>query len=340
MYVDDPGIIVIVVTYNRKEMLLKSLEAILAQTLCPSAVLIVDNASTDQTPLVLQQQGYITELPVARFAPVQQSKTLFSETHNRSVEIIYVRMHVNTCGAGGFHEGIKRGVEAGYEWVWIMDDDVRPEKRCLETLFQYRTSAYKVLVPLRVNERNEIRELSAQWFDLHNPFISDPNRRNVINEYLSSEQIPPCLELQTFSFEGPLISRDVIERVGYPDPHLYIFGDDVDYALRIRYSGNMRIGLISQALLYRMIDENTKFRIDWHWWKTYYWIRNNWHFHIVYGENIAVKLKVVWLAVRLFLYHTLKKREVSVSMIKIIYFAFIDAWKKEMPVRFTPGEEI
>jgi hypothetical protein len=42
------------------------------------------------------------------------------------VEIHYVKMPENTGGAGGFHEGMKRSAAAGFDWLWLMDDDLLP----------------------------------------------------------------------------------------------------------------------------------------------------------------------------------------------------------------------
>ncbi len=53
---------------------------------------------------------------------------------DRTIEIHYIRMDKNTGGAGGFHEGIKRGYKAGYDWLWLMDDDTIPSSEALSLL--------------------------------------------------------------------------------------------------------------------------------------------------------------------------------------------------------------
>ena len=40
----------VVVTYNRKDLLIKCIESLVNQTLKPQAIYIVDNNSTDNTP--------------------------------------------------------------------------------------------------------------------------------------------------------------------------------------------------------------------------------------------------------------------------------------------------
>ena len=53
----------VVVTYNRKQLLLKCLDSLINQKLKPDAIYIVDNNSTDNTESDLKDAGYITKLP-------------------------------------------------------------------------------------------------------------------------------------------------------------------------------------------------------------------------------------------------------------------------------------
>src|SRR5262249_42642203 len=46
---DPPRVIAVVVTYNRRELLLEALAAVQAQSRAPDAVIVVDNASTDDS---------------------------------------------------------------------------------------------------------------------------------------------------------------------------------------------------------------------------------------------------------------------------------------------------
>ena len=83
------------------------LDGLAAQTRPPDAVFVVDNASTDHTREVLHRD----DLPLR-------------VTHAED----------NLGGAGGFHLGVKTAYEAGYDRIWLMDDDVVPTPECLAVL--------------------------------------------------------------------------------------------------------------------------------------------------------------------------------------------------------------
>ncbi|MGN0248326.1 MAG: glycosyltransferase, partial [Lachnospiraceae bacterium] len=107
----------VIVTYNRKKMLTKCLDAVLNQTRLVNTIIIIDNNSTDQTEDYLRQNGYL-----------------------KKEQIQYVKLAENIGGAGGFYEGMKLARENAADWIWIMDDDVIPDKTCLEELLKAKDS--------------------------------------------------------------------------------------------------------------------------------------------------------------------------------------------------------
>ncbi|MBQ0778927.1 MAG: glycosyltransferase, partial [Pseudomonas sp.] len=48
----------VVLTYNRKDLLKRSLDAIFSQTRCCDGVIVIDNASSDGTESMLMQADY------------------------------------------------------------------------------------------------------------------------------------------------------------------------------------------------------------------------------------------------------------------------------------------
>lgn len=101
---DKKRVAVVVVTYNRRELLLQSIDCLRVQDLGEYAdrysydVLVFDNASTDGTGEAVA--------PLAAEGVIR-----------------YFNTGANLGGAGGFNYGMRQAVLDGYDYLWIMDDD-------------------------------------------------------------------------------------------------------------------------------------------------------------------------------------------------------------------------
>ena len=108
-------ICVVLVTFNRKDDLQKTLEAYETQTHLPRAIVVVDNHSTDGT------------------------KEMIAEWQAKQGEIahIVVTMPENVGGSGGFAAGLTKSLELPYEWVFVSDDDAYPHVDALQQLADF-----------------------------------------------------------------------------------------------------------------------------------------------------------------------------------------------------------
>jgi len=192
----------VVVTYNRKQLLKECLDALLSQTRSLDSIILIDNASTDGTPEFLKENGYLD-----------------------NPKIDYVRLPENTGGAGGFYEGVKRGYEKGYDWLWLMDDDGKPLKDTLELLLRAaKENNLKIINCVVVSDLNEkTLSFGDKAFKNVKDLVKHPNFKNgiIINNIAGP-------------FNGGLLNRKVIEIVGYPNKNYFIYGDEVDYFFRIK----------------------------------------------------------------------------------------------------------
>lgn len=104
---------IVVVTYNRCDLLEKNIDALKAQTYEYNKIVIVNNKSTDNT------EAYLNTLS--------------------DPKIFVVHNEVNLGGAGGFAVGMEYAFKAGADFVWMMDDDALPISNALEELMQHAT---------------------------------------------------------------------------------------------------------------------------------------------------------------------------------------------------------
>lgn len=261
---DEKKLAVVIVTYNRVGLLEQCLEKLAEQTYPVDTVIVVNNASTDNTAEFLRNY-----------------KLLPLTIHNSEE---------NTGGAGGFYQGIKLGYDLGYDWLYIVDDDVFPDSRCIETLMSV---CQKAMISVREDNQGNLVERSALKYDLANPFCLNPKRISVEQKYKSRSDMPETLVVENIPFEGLMIHREVIEKIGFPEPNYFISSDDVDYSLRIRQAG-YQIHAVRDAILKRQLPYNQPEALM--TWKGYYMYRNIFHIHYKYGENVWVRNKPYVLA--------------------------------------------
>jgi rhamnopyranosyl-N-acetylglucosaminyl-diphospho-decaprenol beta-1,3/1,4-galactofuranosyltransferase len=259
---------VVVVTMNRADLLAGMLAGLAAQTRRPDVVVVVDNASTDHTLDVLAAHAAGPDpLPL----DVVEQKT-------------------NTGGAGGFHAGVRRAYDGGWDRIWLMDDDVVPAPDCLATLM---ATDGDCLMSVREDREGRLVEKAAVRFDLANPLAIRPKTASVETTYGTREAMPPLVELENVAFEGYLVRRRVVDAIGLPDPTYFIFYDDVDWAIRARRAG-FTIRAVRDAVLVRQLDFNQQHDLS--GWKGFYMYRNLFVVHLRYGENVLVRLKP-WMIV-------------------------------------------
>jgi len=203
----------VVVTYNRKELLIECLEALLKQTILLDTIYIIDNASTDGTPELLKEKGFIQELP-----PKELDKPWEKKFKKDNLAISYVRMNENTGGAGGFHEGVKRAYEKGYDWFWLMDDDVEAKEDALEKLLKLKHFS-SCIHPIKKYLNGEV----FNW----NGYICDKYGVIVTKKVNFKDKNFCCVNYGCF--EGMFINRKVVSKIGYPKKEFFLAGDDAYY---------------------------------------------------------------------------------------------------------------
>lgn len=203
-------IIAVVVTHNRRKLLERCLDCLLAQSRPPEDILVVNNGSTDDTVSMLQQRG-----------------------------IAFVSQE-NVGSAGGWHRGIDHALSQGFDAIWLMDDDGYPHTQALATLSTALRS--NVVCASSV----VVREDDSERFVFPLPRL-DKHGLPVI--WGLKRKIPTLRELRAFApsgfypfahfFNGALLSTAAVRRIGNVDPAFFIFGDEVDYFFRLRGIGEV-----------------------------------------------------------------------------------------------------
>lgn len=195
------GVAAVIVTFNRLDKLKKVIAAVEAQSLAPSHLVIVDNASTDGTGEFLAQ--LVSSLPL---------------------EI--VSLDTNTGGAGGFSAGMRRGYELGSDFVWIMDDDGYPEPPALSKLVDGIAAASSELDARVPFACSVVVFTDGNICEMNNPVATWDWGRLLVKGQ-QSVMVSQC------SFVSVLVPRWVLEQHGLPYKEYFIWFDDAEYTIRI-----------------------------------------------------------------------------------------------------------
>ena len=248
---NDKKVAVNVVTYNRLEYLKEIINSLRIQSKKLDTILVINNSSTDGTKEWLENQPDL--------------KVIEQE---------------NSGSSGGQYTGIKTLYEEGFDWIWTMDDDVVPEKDCLEKLMEIANEKI-IRVPLRYTPSGKPFFNDVISYNLTNPFKKF--WKQILSEdYLKDKYI----DVEGITFEGPLFHRTVVDKFGLPEKNFFIYGDDTDYFLRYKKS-DFKLVLCRDARLNRKLEApDYKDVLP---WKKYYTTRNQTAIVVKHG-NLAVRL--------------------------------------------------
>jgi GT2 family glycosyltransferase len=203
-------ILAAIVTYNRSKLLERCVDNVLSQTRPPDGLVVINNSSTDDTEAMLTRKGvdFVTQ--------------------------------PNLGGAGGFNRAIAYTIEQGYDAVWLMDDDgfpgaealahlqasLAPGVACVSSVVLREDDPANLVFPLPVLDRDKMPAIFA-W----------PRKITSLEELRrrTSGQLYPFAHL----FNGVLVSAEAIRAIGNVETGYFIFGDELDYMMRLRQWGEV-----------------------------------------------------------------------------------------------------
>ena len=193
----DPSTATIVaVTFNRSGLLARLLTSISKMDPKPGRVVVIDNASSDDTTDVVE-----------------------SYRDRLGAELVYRRLETNTGGSGGFSAGMQTAYELGSEWIWLMDDDVEVIADGLTKMGKW-APRFRSIQGRRYDYDGS--EFYWQYRIAERMGIPIPFAPAEFDESGYKEMNSGC-------FEGMFIHRDIVARIGLPDPRFFIYWDDQVY---------------------------------------------------------------------------------------------------------------
>jgi len=194
-----PRVVAVVVTYNRRELLLESLAAVHAQTRPPDAVIVVDNASTDGTAAAVR---------------------------DRFPAITLAELARNTGGAGGFASGLALALADAANLVWLMDDDTVPEPGALRALLEAR-DRHPGGPPAVMASR-------VIWTDGRAHPMNTPRPKPFATRAeRDAAAAAGCVPIRSASFVSILVDAALCRERGLPQADYFLWNDDFEFTTRL-----------------------------------------------------------------------------------------------------------
>ncbi len=266
------GIGVVIVTYNRVDKLKTALRKFDEQMKLPAYIMVVNNASTDETEEYLQ---------------------IWQSEENSRYRRIVLNKAENDGGSGGFYAGLEAASRENAKWIWVSDDDAFPRKDALKNAEEFIRNA---------EQSEEIAAVCALVMNNGRPdkyqsrsFCTRGIR--ICEKFASSKDLAGLqFEKNTLTYVGSIINVNKLKLAGLPNKDYFIYFDDTEHGIRLAKTGKI---LCCTNVI---VDHDAPVEIEnCVTWKTYYCFRNmvdvyRRHFGGIYFAFFAfkVKTKIIW----------------------------------------------
>jgi hypothetical protein len=205
----NPKVAIVIVTWNKKSYVLELLTSLRSIDYDNHDIIVVDNASTDDTVRAIREQFPHVNLIVN------------SE---------------NLGGTGGFNTGLRHVLKkGGYKYTWLLDNDAVVERDTLIELVKVMEGDDRVGITgsiIMEPDMDMIVELGA--------YVSwsigtwKPNYRN--NRLSAIEEIETT-EVDYVAACSSLVRNEALYKIGVMDERYFIHWDDIDLSLRAKQAG-------------------------------------------------------------------------------------------------------
>jgi rhamnosyltransferase len=309
LFTDNSSIASVTTAFNGAHTLARHIDALLGQNRPLQEIIVVDDASTDETPSLL-----------AACYP----------------QITVLRMAENLGAGGALAAGLAYAArEKKHDWIWMFDQDSVPAPNALKTIIQ----------DARQLEGNssEVGILAALPVDRHMENSSSPWLwRNGFVKPSAEIFAHPVLLTDLVITSGAMVRHTVVEKIGLPRSDFFIDFVDYEYCLRARSHG-YKIAVITRAKLFHEIGQSHKVRFlgrRYHWsqhrpFREYYMSRNLaysvWWLYPSMAAKASVLRHLMRHAAGVLLFGSEK-----LACLKKMFQGFSDGRRASLGVRFRP----
>lgn len=225
------SVCIIILTHNNVSDTIECLNSVVNLQGESYSVLIVDNASTDDTVKIVRE-----------------------EYPNLSL----VQLEENIGFSAGINEGIRWGWKRKFDYYFILNNDTTVDKGMLQELLDFADSTNdSAMIMPRIFFYSSLRggNRSNIWSD--GGYLRKFPPSIKLKDTRKSVDFNSPRKIDYAPFCGILIPRDVIESVGLLDTSYFFFYEDWDYCERVRANG-FNIWCVPDAVMAHKVSRTIK----------------------------------------------------------------------------------
>lgn len=212
-----PHVAVIVLTWNGQVHTMACLRSLATMNMPPTQTIVVDNGSTDGTPMAVRRQ--------------------FS-----SVTVLENRENLGFAAAN--NRGIRHALARGADYIWLLNNDTVVAPDCLSALLAVAEGDPKIgMVGPKIYYYDTPDRLQSAggWISWH-PF----GIRLIGEGEADHGQYDQIREVDFVSGCALMAKRQAIEATGVLDPDFFAYYEDPDWGVRMQHAG-FRVVYVPQA---------------------------------------------------------------------------------------------
>ena len=209
-----PRVFVVVLNFNGARWLTTCLDALLQATYLSFTIIVVDNASSDDSVNLIRE----------RYSDV----TLLQQNRNDGFSV-------------GNNEGIRYALERQADYVVLLNPDTKVKPDWLSHLIQVGEQNPKIGILGAI----QLGYDDDDWNSWTRTALK-PEQQALL---LDQKRCPTWLEMEWVEGSCFAIKREVLQAVGLFDPIFFSFYEEIDYCRRARYHG-FSTGLVTKSFFH------------------------------------------------------------------------------------------
>ncbi len=286
---------IIILNYNNASDTILCVESVLENNLKDISILIIDNASTDNSILNLQNWLTSSGLDIANIH-YRNFSFVCEQNIKQSSKISFITVDTNNGYASGNNIGIAyviKYLSQNNDFIWILNNDTLIQANTLENLI----NCYKIL------EKENIALLGSKILneDLSLQSIGHLNKKCTEDEIMSQSNI----EVEHISGCSVFFRVDKIKEIGFLPEEYFLYYEETDWMKSIKQKGFKIFTCLSSQLIHKHAKSTGGIYSP---FVIYYMTRNQILFNRKYLNSIQ--------------YYLFITKMISRNLLKIIFYSF------------------